>query len=144
MSQSFQYQKVDERISEEFRQRIQQNIETAQNENFKSKILEHIPAVLITINLERAVFEQALLFRNYIMNYLESDHKNFILDFSETIFLDSTFLGSVIFFYKKVNSIGGTVRLVVNAERMTLLSQINNFSDIIETFASVDESIVNL
>ena len=144
MSQSFQYQKADERITEEFRQRIQENIEANQNKSFSSQVLEHIPAVLIRINLERAVFEQALLFRNYIMKYLESDHKNFILDFSETMFLDSTFLGSVIFFYKKVQSIGGTVRLVVNAQRMTLLSQINNFSDIIETFASVDESIVNL
>ena len=134
MSQASQQENIDERISDEFRKRIRENIENSQNENFKSSILEHIPAVLIKINLERAVFEQALLFRNYIMKYLETEHKNFILDFSKTIFLDSTFLGSVIFFYKQVDSIGGTVRLVVNTERMTLLSQVNNFDDIIETF----------
>lgn len=143
MSQSYKYQEADERISEKFRKRIQQNIEDAQNECFSSHIIEHIPAVVIKVKLNRAVFEYALIFRDYVLKFLGTNHKNFILDFSETIFLDSTFLGSIIFFNRKLRSMNGSLRLVIDSNKMTLLSQINNFSDVFELFASVDESILN-
>ena len=131
-------------ISDKFRKRIEQNIEKAQNESFSSHIIEHIPAYVITVNLERAVFEYALLFRNYTNQKLDLSYKNFIVDLSETLFLDSTFLGSIIVFLKQINAVGGTLKLVFNSEKIALMTQIHNVEDIVDTFSSVNEAIVNI
>ena len=104
---------ISQDISDKFRKRIEQNIEKAQNESFSSHIIEHIPACVITVNLERAVFEYALLFRNYTNQKLDLSYKNFIVDLSETLFLDSTFLGSIIVFLKQINAVGGTLKASV-------------------------------
>lgn len=100
--------------------------------------------MVIKVNLERAVFEYALLFRNFTKQKLELKHKNFILDLSETLFLDSTFLGSIVFFLKQVNAIGGSLRMVINTNKVTIISQIENMKDIADTFSSVDEAILNI
>jgi len=72
------------------------------------------------------------------------EYKNFILDLSDTLFLDSTFLGSIVFFLKQVNAIGGSLRLVINSNKVTIISQVQNIKNITDIFSSVDEAIVNL
>ena len=128
----------------EFRERIKNNINKSLNEKFSTQVLENLPGLLIKIKLERAVFEYALLFRRFVEQKISSNYKNYILDLSDTLFLDSTFLGSIIVLLKKINKMDGTLRVVVNTNKMMLISQINNIEDIIDTFSSVDEAIVNL
>ncbi len=94
--------------------------------------------------MERAVFEYALLFRNYTNQKLDLRYKNFIVDLSETLFLDSTFLGSIIVFLKQINAVGGTLKLVVNSEKIALMTQIQNVADIVDTFSTVNEAIVKI
>ena len=131
-------------LSEKFKERVNQNIEDAMNEKFSSTTLDHLPGILIKVHLERAVFEYALVFRRYAEKQINSGYKNYILDLSDTLFLDSTFLGSIIVILKKLNQMGGSLRLVVNAQKMVLISQIKNVGDIVNTFASVDDAIVNI
>ena len=100
--------------------------------------------MLIKVKLERAVLEYALLFRRYVEQKLTSNYKHYVIDLSDALFLDSTFLGSIIVLLKKINKMGGTMRVVVNSNKILLISQIKNVGDIIETFSSVDEAIVNL
>ena len=90
--------------------------------------MDHLPGVLVKVNLERAVFEYALVFRRYAEKQITTDYKNYILDLSKTMFLDSTFLGSIIAIMKKINKMGGTLRVVVNSKKMVLISQgsVNN------------------
>ncbi|MDX1700529.1 MAG: STAS domain-containing protein [Melioribacteraceae bacterium] len=133
-----------EEITLEFRNRVKQNIEDAMNEKFSSQILPNIPGVLIKVKLERAVFEYALIFRRYVERMVTHQYKNYIIDLSDTLFLDSTFLGSIIVLLKKIDRIGGTLRVVVNSEKMVLIAQIKSVGDIMETFSSVDEAITNI
>ena len=133
-----------ETINSEFRQRIKENIDRATSEKFSTQILENLPGMLIKVKLERAVLEYALLFRRYVEQKLTSNYKHYVIDLSDALFLDSTFLGSIIVLLKKINKMGGTMRVVVNSNKILLISQIKNVGDIIETFSSVDEAIVNL
>jgi anti-anti-sigma factor len=133
----------NEAITLEFRNRVKKNIEDAMNEKFSSQILSNLPGMLIKVKLERAVFEYALIFRRYVEKVVTPEYKNYIIDLSDTLFLDSTFLGSIIVLLKKIDKMGGTLRVVVNSEKMVLISQIKDVGDIMETFASVDEAIIN-
>ena len=44
---------------------------------------------------------------------LKNQYKNYIIDLSDTLFLDSTFLGSIIVLLKRINQMDGTLRMVV-------------------------------
>lgn len=133
----------NEEITLEFRNRVKQNIENAMNEKFSSQILNNPPGVLVKVKLERAVFEYALIFRRYAERMITPEYKNYILDLSDILFLDSTFLGSIIVLLKKIDRMKGTLKVVVNSEKMVLVSQIRDVGDILETFSSVDEAMLN-
>ena len=135
---------LSEGINSKFRERIQQNIERAISEKFSTQILENLPGMLIKVKLERAVLAYALLFRRYVEQRVTPNYKHYIIDLSDALFLDSTFLGSIIVLLKKIDKMDGTLRIVVNSHKILLISQIKNVGDIIDTFSSVDEAIVNL
>lgn len=144
MSQSIIKSYIEGLPPEIIRERIRQNMKEEENKRFSSHVIENIPACVIEVNLERAVFEYALLFRHYTKDKLEANHKNFIIDLSNTLFLDSTFLGSIIVFLKQVNKIGGTLRLIINQDKIAMITQIENISNIVDTFSSMNEAIVNV
>ena len=133
-----------EDITLEFRNRVKQNIENAINEKFSSHFPHNFPGKLIKVNLERAVFEYALIFRRFAEREITHEYKNYIIDLSDTLFLDSTFLGSIILLLKKIEKMGGSLRLVVNPEKIVLISQIKDVSHVLETFSTVDEAITAL
>lgn len=134
----------NEDITLEFRNRVKQNIESAMNEKFSSQILHNFAGKLIKVNLERAVFEYALIFRRYVEREITHEYKNYIIDLSNTLFLDSTFLGSIILLLKRIDKFGGSLRLVVNTQKIVLVSQIKDVGDILATYSTVDEAINDL
>jgi anti-anti-sigma factor len=135
---------AEENYTAVFRERIKYNIEEALAEKFSFQEIEHLSGVVIKVKLERAVFEYALLFRRFFEKKIGSNYKNYIIDLSDTLFLDSTFLGSIIVLQKRVNQKGGNLRVIINSEKTLMISQINNIGDILQTFSSVDKAVVDL
>jgi anti-sigma B factor antagonist len=131
-------------LSEEFKQRIQQNRLDSIKQLFTAEEMGQIPSLVIKVKCERAVIEKALIFKEFIDNMIEKDYKHYVLDFSDTLFLDSTFLGSVILFLKKVKLKGSSLSLVVNKEKLTILSLFENFNQLMSIHNSVDEALDTL
>ena len=91
---------------------------------YNAQLDERINAIIIKVNLNRAVFEHSSFFRKFIHLLLMQDIKHYILDFSDTVFLDSTFLGSIIYFFKQVTAKKSKLSLVINSSKITILSEV--------------------
>ena len=57
------------------------------------------------------VIDEVATFRIKINKLIEEDQKNFVFDFSQCNFIDSTGLGALVSIYKKCNEKGGSVKL---------------------------------
>lgn len=65
-----------------------------------------------TINIPKDfVVEEVANFRVKINNQIEEGHKNFVFNFSQCDFIDSTGLGALVSVYKKCAEKGGSVKL---------------------------------
>jgi anti-anti-sigma factor len=127
-----------------FRQRIEKNELDALHEFFTLQKDENTNTVVVKVNLCRAVIEHVNNFKKFTNSILNPNIEHYIFDFKETLFLDSTFLGSIIYFLKRISASGGTLSLVINLEKMTILSQINSLSKIMEIYPSLEEATENI
>jgi anti-anti-sigma regulatory factor len=109
-----------------FRQTIEQNYVNEVHEILDAKTDKNTNTIIVKINLCRAVIEDVAFFKDFTNYLLNPNIKHYILDFSDTIFLDSTFLGSIIIFLKKIKLSRGTLSLVINCDKITILSQIKS------------------
>lgn len=66
--------------------------------------------IVISIPTSFAV-EEAANFRSMANNYIKEGNKNFILDFRECTFIDSTGLGVLVAVYKKCAELNGHLKL---------------------------------
>lgn len=65
-----------------------------------------------TINIPKDfVVDEVASFRIKINNKIEEGHKDFIFNFSQCDFIDSTGLGALVSIYKKCAEKGGSVKL---------------------------------
>jgi anti-anti-sigma factor len=122
------------------RQDIELNYVNEMHEIFNAQEDENTNTVIIKVNLSRALIEHVSFFRDFTNYLLNPNIKHYILDFTDTIFLDTTFLGSIIYFLKRINSNGGTLSLVINLKKITILSQIKSLSNILKIYPSLEEA----
>lgn len=72
----------------------------------------------VVINIPKDfVVDEVATFRTKINNLIEEGNKNFIFNFSECNFIDSTGLGALVSIYKKCAEKGGSIKLkTLNSE----------------------------
>ena len=88
------------------------------NSEFKNKI------VIVTVNLKRATNTVAEEFKSNFLKNIKNDN------------MDSSFLGSIIFIYKKVSESEGELKLVAPNQDIKILLEItsvNKFVNVYET-----------
>jgi anti-sigma B factor antagonist len=79
--------------------------------------------------------ENRQAFRHVLMNELDRGERNFIIDFTQTVFIDSSGLGLLVSLSKKIRAQGGELRLTkLNAEltelfRLTKLGALFRLDD---------------
>lgn len=71
---------------------------------------------IVTVFLNRATIEDAVSFKQFIMQVIENGEKNIIVDLTHTMFIDSTFLGVLVASLKMLAKNEGQLRLVVNKD----------------------------
>jgi anti-anti-sigma regulatory factor len=106
---------------------------------FHAQMDDQINAMIIKVNLSRAVFEHASFFKQFLNILLAHNINHYILDFSNTEFLDSTFLGSLIYFFKKVKNKSSKLSLVIDLSKITILSEVIDLVGI-DIFTSLNEA----
>jgi len=106
---------------------------------------EHGSIIVEVVNLGRATLNEAGEFKKILFQDIETGWRQIIIDLTECEFIDSTFLGSIVISLKKINDLGGKIRLVgfqPEVGKMLQLTKMNHLFDIFETREEAIESLM--
>ena len=73
--------------------------------------------VITFVNLTRATIKEAGELREILKEDIENGYRKLVVDISHCDFIDSTFLGAIVFTLKQVVKVGGDLR-IVKSERL--------------------------
>jgi anti-sigma B factor antagonist len=97
--------------------------------------------LLINVSLYSANLEKAVPFRDYLMKLFNSGKTKLIVNLSNSEYIDSTFLGSLVFVLKKMNAGNGEMRLVLGkASKASTMFEITNMNKVFKVFESVENA----
>lgn len=89
----------------------------------------------ISINIPKNfTIEEAAKFRIQINKFIEDGGRNFILNFSECDFIDSTGLGVIVSAYKKCTEHGGSIKLKELKEPVKKLFKLTRLDKVFEIY----------
>ena len=99
--------------------------------------------VIEKVNLVRATLNEAYLMKD---NLLEDglDYKKIIVDLSSCDYIDSTFLGALIYSYRKIKEQDGEILLVIGNHGLTNSFIFREISSIFKVCNSIREAIEEL
>ena len=98
-------------------------------------------AFIIELNIERATISDVAIFKDYIKLQNAASYGKVVLDLTKTIFLDSTFLGAIVGFLKKIKSNGNQLSLVVDFNKVKILTPFEQLKNILNIYPTVDEAL---
>lgn len=95
----------------------------------------------ITVNMERATLGEAEKFKTLLFEKIEIGLKDFIIDLSKCVFIDSTFLGSMAVSLKKATSKGGDLRLIGFQPAVETMFDLTRMYRVFDSFRTKEEAI---
>jgi anti-anti-sigma factor len=99
--------------------------------------------VIEKVNLVRATLNEAFVLKN---NLLEDglDYKKIVVDLSLCDYIDSTFLGAIIYSYRRIKESDGIIVLVIGDTSLANSFIFREITSIFLIFSSVKEAITEL
>jgi len=110
-------------------------------ENFDRIILKDV--VIEIVNLTRATCKEALDFKDVLSLDVESNFKKIVIDIRQCEFIDSAFLGAMVFIKKRLFEMGGDLRIVKSHSNVrTIMEKVgtNRFFSIYDSIESAVRS----
>ena len=108
-------------------------------EDFEKKAINDV--VIEIVNLSRATFKEASDFKKILNEDLEKKFKKIVVDISQCEFMDSTFLGVLVYAQKRISSQGGAIKLVEPASVFQTLLEKTSTLRIFDTYKTVPEAV---
>ena len=127
---------IKQKIFEQTLESIQSVCSTQYRDDINTAILE--------VNLERATLENATKFNEFVKAELDLNYKNLIIDTSKTMFMDSTFLGSVVRLLKQINARGNNLSMVVDFSKVKILTPFEQLKSILNIYPTVEEALTEI
>ena len=107
---------------------------------FESQILDDV--LIVKVNLSSATVTEAQNMKEKLVEDIDLNHKKIILDLSKCTYIDSTFLGAMVFSLKKARRTGGDIKLVIDADSyMRGLFNLSGISKVFKIYTSIDDAI---
>lgn len=99
--------------------------------------------VVVRVQLERATLSNAGNFRDRVIELIQSGRREIIVDCRNIEYMDSTFLGSLVVSLKKMNSLNGDLRLVLEGKDSPIwtMFEATRMLKVFQTFFTLDEAI---
>jgi anti-anti-sigma factor len=110
-------------------------------EDFNRIILRDV--VIEIVNLTRATYKEALIFKDILNVDLARNYKKIVIDIRQCEFIDSTFLGVLVFIKKNLLELGGDVKIVKSYSTVrTIMEKVgtNKFFSIYNTIEAAVQS----
>ncbi len=108
---------------------------------FITEVIEN--TIVVRLQLERATLSNAELFRKTLNKLILSGRKEIVIDCRNILFMDSTFLGSLVVSLKKIQSHDGDLRLVFcdkNSPAYTMF-ETTRLLKVFKSYFSLDDAI---
>ncbi len=96
---------------------------------------------IVHVYLTRATLARAVKFKEFVDEIIKEGTKKIIIDLTLCEYIDSTFLGALVSLLKKVNSLGGDVRLVYSKEAPSLVFIITRMDKVFKIFSTLNEAL---
>ena len=97
--------------------------------------------LVIEVDLFRASLSDADKFKVILENEIENGFKNIIIDLSKCTFIDSSFIGALVVTLKKLNEIGGELKLIISSKIIQNAVHLTKTVEIFNTYFTVDEAL---
>ncbi|MBU1097144.1 MAG: hypothetical protein CVV23_06750 [Ignavibacteriae bacterium HGW-Ignavibacteriae-2] len=99
--------------------------------------------LVVKINTPDATLKYAQRFKSYLTRLIENDEKKILIDCRNVNFMDSTFLGSLVFTLKKMATSGGDLKLVIgNVESpVWTMFETTRMFKVFKTFPEIETAI---
>lgn len=108
-------------------------------EDFKRNIVGEV--VVEVVNLTRATYKEATEFKNIINEDIEKKFRKIVVDISQCEFMDSTFLGVLVYGQKRISYIGGEIKLVEPLSVFQTLLEKTATLRIFDTYKTIQEAV---
>lgn len=93
---------------------------------------------IVKVNTARATIEKVGDFKTIIQEVLDENFTKIIVDLSLCEFIDSTFLGSLIFTQKKLRPLGQEIRLITVKDSLSAIFVITSMEKVFKQYSSVE------
>ncbi len=110
-------------------------------EDFEKKIEKDV--VIEVVNLSRATWKEAQEFKKILSENVEKKFRKLVVDISQCEFLDSTFLGTLVFAKRSVNKIGGELKIVEPESVFRVLREKTSTLQVFDSYKSLDEALAS-
>jgi anti-sigma B factor antagonist len=97
--------------------------------------------VVLVVNLSRGTMNEAKQLGNLLDKQIVSGCKKVIVDLEKCEFIDSTFIGTLVLRYKKLNKKGGKLKLIIPDKQQGVLFAVTNTLRFFDKFESRKEAI---
>ncbi len=108
---------------------------------FSSETREGIE--VITVNLARATYNYAQEIKEILENHIAENKTKIVVCLASCKYMDSTFLGALVSSSKKLNDIGGSIKIADLRSETLVLFEITGMTRIFEIYKNIDEAIAS-
>jgi anti-anti-sigma factor len=99
--------------------------------------------IIVTVNLKRATNTVAEKFKLDFLDNITNEHKKYLIDLSQCDYMDSSFLGSIIFIYKRISEYDGKLKLVVQNRDIKILLEITSVNKFVDVYETKKEALLS-
>jgi anti-anti-sigma factor len=93
------------------------------------------------VNLTRATLKEAEEFKLTLSQDIEEGDKKIVVDISQCEFIDSTFLGALVVSLKKINGLGGDLKLVGFQPAVHSMFELTRMYRVFESYKTKEEAV---
>ena len=98
----------------------------------------------VKVSLEKATQDHSKQFREFLLeNIVNNSIKKMVIDFEKVMFIDSSFLSSLVTALKKINEFGGDIKITSLEPPVRLMFELTRLYHVFEIFETVDEATAN-
>lgn len=108
-------------------------------EDFEKKIEKDV--VIEVVNLSRATWREAIEFKKILEEDVEKKFRKLVVDISKCEFLDSTFLGTLVYAKRALNKIGGDLKIIEPPSVFKVLREKTSTLQVFDSYKSLEEAV---
>jgi anti-sigma B factor antagonist/stage II sporulation protein AA (anti-sigma F factor antagonist) len=105
------------------------------------EIRHHLGNLIASVNLEKATFQEAIEFKSMIDDEIDRGFYNIIISLNSCESFDSAFIGVLVVIWKKVQTKGGSLKLVKDGKFDHAVLHLTGAIEIFEKYDSIEEAL---